>query len=294
MVHSGSNPEEYSVIVLGTAQDGGYPHTGCNKKCCADAWSDQTKIRLISSIAIIQESTNKCWLIDITPDFKNQIRNLYKYLSYSPDICGIFITHAHKGHYTGLLELGLEAMDTQMIPIYAMDRMRRFLLSNEPFATLVKSKNIELKDLSDLEPINITSKLSIVPFIVPHRNELSETVGYKIIFKSSHIIYIPDIDSWDGFEDNIKSMINTSTVSIIDGTFYSDRELDYRNMSLVQHPTIVDSMKLFSDINHTNKKKIFFTHLNHTNPTINPFSDESLIVQDSGYNIAEDGKIFKI
>ena len=60
------------IIILGTAQDGGYPHAGCMEECCAEAWKDLKLKRLIASLGIL--SGNDCWLIDITPDFAYQIK----------------------------------------------------------------------------------------------------------------------------------------------------------------------------------------------------------------------------
>ena len=117
--------EQVNLLVIGTAQDGGYPHTGCSDACCQEAWRDETQKRLISSLAIL--SGRECFLIDITPDFKYQYRLIKNYVKEAPRISGIFITHAHSGHYTGLLDLGLEVMNTYAIPVYAMGKMKSFL-----------------------------------------------------------------------------------------------------------------------------------------------------------------------
>ena len=120
-----------TIIVLGTSQDGGYPHSGCFEDCCREAWKEPNLKRLVSSLAIL--SGRDCLLIDITPDIKYQLQMIEAEINEIPRISGIFITHAHIGHYMGLIELGLEGMHTRNIPVYVMPKMRLFLEENAPF-----------------------------------------------------------------------------------------------------------------------------------------------------------------
>ena len=86
-------------------------------------------------------SNNKCFLIDISPDIKYQLKMIRQNVKEFSGIFGIFITHAHYGHYMGLLELGLEVMNTNHIPVYVMPRMKLFLENNKPFEQLITLKN---------------------------------------------------------------------------------------------------------------------------------------------------------
>ena len=43
--------------------------------------------------------------------------------------------------------------------------------------------------------------------LVPHRNEMSETVGYKINSTNKSVIYIPDIDSWEKWDTSIIDIV---------------------------------------------------------------------------------------
>ena len=120
---------------------------------------------------------------------------LKTYTSFSdketPD--GIFLTHAHIGHYAGLMYLGKEAMDAKSIPVHVMPRMKTFLESNGPWSQLVNNHNIAIQELSNNEELKLTAKLSIVPFRVPHRDEYSETVGYTIIGPNKRALFIPKV-----------------------------------------------------------------------------------------------------
>ena len=71
----------FQIYILGTVQDGGFPHTGCNEQCCKQAWSNFLLRRNIASIAIIDHNVKKYWIIDITPDFKIQYQMITEYLN---------------------------------------------------------------------------------------------------------------------------------------------------------------------------------------------------------------------
>ena len=284
--------ESVKIIVLGTAQDGGYPHTGCYEDCCVNAWEDKGERRFVSSLALL--IGNDCYIFDITPDFKYQYKMLGDYLGVKPDIKGVFITHAHIGHYSGLLELGLESMNTEQIPVYLMSKMRSFIENNAPFTQLVKLKNIKMINLKENITINIADNVKVVPFQVPHRNEFSETVGFTINSENESVLYLPDIDSWEKWELNIVDIIRRHTLLFLDGTFYDKKELKSRSIAKIPHPSIKESINKFSPLGIIDRKKVNFIHLNHTNNAIRKDSAERKKVEYEGYNIAHDGMVYSI
>ena len=280
---SSTNPY---VIVLGIAQDGGAPHAGCIKECCEEKWDNPTQHARVSSIAIVDPATKESWIIDATPDFALQLTAIDNQLS------GIFLTHAHIGQYTGLIHLGREVMGAKEIPVYAMPKMKTFLESNGPWNQLVALNNISINGISDKEKINLNERLSITPFLVPHRDEYSETVGYKIQGPNQSLVFIPDIDKWQKWDQDIKEVVNNNTYSLLDGTFYDIDELPGRDMSEIPHPFIVESMDIFNDI--VNKSGIYFIHLNHSNPALDSNSNAFDNIKKNGFHIAERGQSFDL
>lgn len=279
------------IIILGTAQDGGYPQAGCEKGCCRKAWVDSSLHRLTTSIAIINPKTNEKWLIDSTPDFREQmhiLNNLYPW-NENCKLPGIFLTHGHIGHYTGLIHLGREVMNTSSIDVYAMPMMLDFLNENAPWNQLIINNNIRLNSLGDNIPVALTNKISITPFLVPHRSEITETVGYKITGPSKTLVFIPDIDNWD---EIILKIVITADVALVDGTFFNAYELLEREISEIQHPLITESMKLFNQLSQ--KDKIHFIHFNHTNPIINSEGKAHKMVKESGFKIAQEKQIIEL
>ncbi len=279
------------VVVLGITQDGGYPHAGCISNCCKKLW-DTGENKKVSSIGIVDPKTNQSWLIDATPDFANQLYIL-EYI-HQTKLSGIFLTHAHIGHYSGLLQLGREVMGAKNIPVYAMPKMKEFLNNNGPWNQLLSIGNIKIISLKNSKEIKLSSQLYIEPFLVPHRDEFSETVGYRIISNNKSLIYIPDIDKWNKWDQDIFQVILHTDYALLDGTFYSSDEIPNRDMSEIPHPFITETMSLLNNMNSKNRKKVYFIHFNHSNPAIVYTSSVSNIIRSKKFNVAKEGLKFTL
>ena len=278
------------LLVLGIAQDAGYPQTGCYQPHCLPGWKDPDRRRTTSSIAVIDEKLHSKFLFDATPDMREQ---LYRLHEAAPDseynLAGVFLTHAHIGHYTGLMHFGHEAMGAEGLPVYAMPRMADFLGSNGPWDQLVRYGNIALYPLEDRQPVQFRDRLTVTPFRVPHRDEYSETVGFRIEGPNKSAIFIPDIDKWDRWETDIRDMIRDVDYALLDAAFFADGELPGRDMSQIPHPFVSESMALFDDLSDEERSRVIFIHMNHSNPLLNPDSPEQDIVRQRGFRVATEG-----
>ncbi len=286
---------ETSLVILGTVQDAGSPHIACKKKCCASLFENPDPLRKVVSLGIVDPKNKKTFLFEATPDIAAQLKTL-KQISNSekelPD--GIFLTHAHIGHYTGLMFLGREATNASKIPVYAMPRMRTFLEENGPWSQLVATANISLQPLENEIDINLTSNLRVIPFTVPHRDEFSETVGYTIEGPNKSALFIPDIDKWEKWEVSIIKAISEVDYALLDATFYDGVEINNRDISQIPHPFIVESMELFKNLPLSEKQKIHFIHFNHTNPALNLESDAYKTIINSGFKVAKTNDVIKL
>ena len=288
-----SSVSDQHVLVLGIAQDAGYPQSGCMKACCMAHYDGKLPAEKVCSIAIIDRQNQTYWVVDATPDFKSQLHLLNtKYPDYT--MGGIFLTHAHMGHYTGLMHLGREAMGASKIPVYAMPRMASFLRENGPWSQLVQLENISIQEITPDENLKLNQAITVVPFLVPHRDEYSETVGYQIMGPSKNLMFLPDIDKWNKWERSIVNEIKEMNYALLDGSFFKNGEIKGRDMSLIPHPFIEESIALFNDLMPSEKSKINFIHLNHTNPLIDPNSDESKQVIEMGFAIARESNIYDL
>ncbi|PZX49156.1 MBL fold metallo-hydrolase [Algoriphagus chordae] len=285
-----------SLIVLGTIQDGGSPHIGCDKECCRDLFENPDKDRQVVSLGLFDAESKKKYLFEATPDISRQSKELNHFGTEStaemPD--GIFLTHAHIGHYAGLMFLGKEARGANKVPVFAMPKMREFLTNNGPWAQLVSNENIDLVPLENEVPIRLSAELTVIPIRVPHRDEYSETVGYKIIGPSKTALFIPDIDKWEKWERDIIDEIKRVDYAFVDATFFSGKELNNRDMAEIPHPFILESMEKFKTLSAEDKAKVVFIHFNHTNPVIDPTSEESKMVLSKGFRIARIRDVFEL
>ena len=277
--------------MLGVAQDGGYPHMGCTKKCCTMAWEHDSMKRYVVSLALVDPESKRWWLFEATPNIKEQLhyfqiltKGQYAYLP-----SGIFITHAHIGHYTGLMEFGKEVMNTKPIPVYALSRMNAFLESNGPWSQLVTQFNIDLRDMMVDTPIILSGHIRVGAFVVPHRDEYSETAGFKIITDNKKYLFIPDINKWEQWNRSILDEVKTADVALLDATFFDDTELPGRNISEVPHPFVSETMNLFKNESKDTRSKIHFIHINHTNPLLWDTQKQNEVKQ-AGFNIANQGQ----
>jgi len=282
-----NKPNDVILKVLGTIQDGGIPHMGCNKVCCLKYFKNNTFRVGVSSLGISNLKNETNYLIDATPNINHQLKALIGTSNPSEKLNGIFLTHAHMGHYSGLLNFGREAMNSKNIPLYLMPRFYNFIQDNGPWNQLVKLENVMLKRIYDREKITLESNLSITPIQVPHRDEYSETVGFLIEGNTKSALYIPDIDKWEKWNNSIVELIKNVDYAFLDGTFYDEKEVNNRDISEIPHPFIIESLKLFNPLDESEKNKIYFIHLNHTNPLLNSDSSEYNRVIREGFNVAD-------
>ncbi len=289
-----STPKSPYLFVLGNAQDAGYPQAGCNKDCCERVYKDASNTRFVSSIALIDPVSNENWIFDATPDFPKQLKLLSTHLKDSKNLPnGLFLTHAHIGHYTGLIHLGREVMGARNMPVYAMPKMNSFLRTNGPWSQLVDLKNIELRELKKDSTIVLNKRISVTPIQVPHRDEFSETVGYVIHSNSKKVLFVPDIDKWSKWEASIVDFIKEVDIALLDATFFKQGEIN-RDMSEVPHPFVTESMELFQNLSEEDKNKIHFIHFNHTNPLLIDGSEAQHQVLKNGFKIAKQEMIIEL
>ena len=283
---------EILLKVLGTIQDGGIPHMGCSKECCSNYFLSK-KLRIgVSSLGVSNLKHNTNYIIDATPNINFQLIDLIGNADPSKKLNGIFLTHAHMGHYAGLLNFGRESLNSKNIPLYLMPKFYNFILNNGPWNQLVELNNIKLNKIYNREKVILHNNLSFTPIQVPHRDEYSETVGYVIEGINKKALYVPDIDKWAKWEVSIVEMIKSVDYAFLDGTFFDEKEINNRDISEIPHPFIIESLKLFKELDESEKSKVYFIHLNHTNPVLNSESSEYKKVISAGFNIAKTGMEF--
>ncbi|MGH2522189.1 MAG: MBL fold metallo-hydrolase, partial [Anaerolineales bacterium] len=152
------------------------PQAGCECENCQAAWASAERRKRVSALGLVDMQAQEWFLVDATPDFREQFRQVQT-LAGESRLAGILITHAHIGHYTGLVHLGYEAMATRDLPLYGTRRLNEFLRAHAPWRQLVEQNNVALCELTPGEVTRLTPDLSVLPVPVPHRAEWIDTVA---------------------------------------------------------------------------------------------------------------------
>jgi pyrroloquinoline quinone biosynthesis protein B len=292
--HAAFNTAPY-VVVLGIAQDGGYPQAGCRRDDCVERFEGRVRGELVASLGIVDPVSGQRWIIDATPDFPRQLHALDQLMPFrangaaarSAVLDGVLLTHAHMGHYLGLAHLGREVLGAREVPLYAMPRMRAFLESNGPWSQLVSLRNIALRTLSVNEPVALNERITVTPLVVPHRDEFSETVGFVVRGPSHAVLWLPDIDKWEKWDLRIEDVVGSVDVAYLDATFYSAAELPGRDLREIPHPIVEETMTRFAA--SPLRSRIRLVHLNQSNPLLR---DRALLrrVEAAGFAVAREGE----
>ena len=276
------------IYILGNVQDAGLPHIGCQHKFCKEKFSEFEEY-FTTSIAVVDPVEKKYILFEASPDIPYQLNYLEKEIFNEfllPE--SIFITHAHIGHYTGLMYFGREALGAKNLTIKVLPKMSNFLKTNGPWSQLVDINNIKIQNLSFGSKTNELRNITVTPIQVPHRDEYSETAGFIIEGRNKKALFIPDIDKWEKWDKNLKQLVYEFDYLLLDATFYDSKEIN-RDISEIPHPLVTETINLLDDLSPEHKNKVYFIHMNHTNLMLDPSSDLTKLVVNKGFNITRLG-----
>ena len=276
------------LTLLGIAQDGGRPQPGCTRSCCEGL----TEADYRSPVSLsIQTSNGTTLLIEATRDLGRQLRMIG-----NPSIDHLFITHAHLGHVDGLGLFGRETMSARNIQLHCSPSMYSLIERTPAWNQLLLQNVLEFGTFPRIEIDDV-----IVEFIhIPHRAELSDMHAIIIRGREKSLLFLPDHDSWDETLaahscNTIRDFLSKYNIDIalLDGTFWSGGELQGRDMSVVPHPTIEESLQRLGSRKQIDPD-ISFIHLNHTNPAYDQTGTEHQEIVQLGWRLGEEGQSFKL
>ncbi len=284
------------VVVLGTAQDGGVPHTGCEHTLCAAARKDPSLARRVASLAIHLPASGRTFLVDATPDLPAQIEQVHTFRKHPEGkvdrapFDGVLLTHAHLGHYLGLAHFGFESLNTKDLPVWASPRMAEYLRTSGPWSQLVRLGNIALREFKPGEPFALGDGVTATAFAVPHRDEYSDTVAYLIRGPRKTLLYVPDTDTWKTWTRPLPKLLEEEKVdyALLDATFYSPDELPDRDVTKIRHPLVTDSMELLAPLVKKGRLQVYFTHMNHSNPALDPKGEARKAIEAKGFRVLDE------
>lgn len=284
------------VLALGTVQDGGMPQLSCRCDRCAAARRDPRLARRVASLAVVLPASRKVYLIDATPEVGSQLETLAP-LRQAPrgrvdraPVDGVLLTHAHIGHYLGLAQFGFESIHTRALPVWLTPRFAAFLSANGPWSQLVKLGNVELRPTEPGTTVALGDGVEFTAFAVPHRDEFSDTVAYRIRGPVRTLLYVPDTDAWRTWSPSLPERLAGVDVAVLDGTFYSPEELPDRDVTKIGHPLITETLDLLGEAVRAGRLQVIFTHLNHSNPALDEGSAARRAIEERGFAVLAEGQ----
>ncbi|HVT59214.1 MAG TPA: MBL fold metallo-hydrolase [Thermoanaerobaculia bacterium] len=291
--HSGGAPR---IIALGTVQDGGLPQAGCECAHCVAARHDPALRRHVASLAIHLPASGRVLLIDATPDLGPQLEVVHDFRHHPAagvdrmPVDGVLLTHAHIGHYLGLAYFGFESLNSNGLPVYASRRMAAFLAANGPWSELVRRHNVALHEITPGEPLALGEGVAVTALQVPHRNELSDTLGFVVRGPRHTLLYVPDTDSWRAWPRPLPEVLEREKidVAVLDGTFYAAGELPDRDIKKIGHPLMTETIALLREPVKTGRLRVYFTHLNHSNPALDATGTARRALEAAGFRVLEE------
>lgn len=289
-------PRAYA-LVLGSVQDGGMPQAGCFSEACDRARATDPP-PMVASLGLVTRpqagASPRFYLVDASPDLPRQMDLLARQeppfearAEARRPFDGIFLTHAHMGHYLGLAHLGREALATAPTPVHCTERMAAFLAAHAPWSLLVDEGRLDLRPLEPGRHRRIDDALSARCMVVPHRDEFSDTVAWVFEGPGRSLLYLPDIDRWSRWDRDVAEVVSAADVALLDGTFHSAEEVPGRAIEDIPHPLIPDTMERLRDA--ARGRDVIFTHLNNSNPALDPDGPEAESLRAAGFGVAREG-----
>lgn len=280
------------LFVLGVAQDGGLPHLGCDRACCAAARRSGRALDP-ACLGVVDRGTGGLLLIEATPQVERQVARLHELAGVQGrgrrPVDAVLLTHAHIGHYLGLAFFGREAAATAALPAWCSPRMAAFLRGHGPWRQLVELRQLELRELTPRQSFAPLAGLEVTAIPVPHRDEFSDTMAFKLRGPRRTVLFVPDVDAWERTPGLLDELLQDVDVAYVDGTFYDGSELPERDLATIRHPLMTETMAALAARARVRPGSVRFLHLNHTNPALH---DPAVVaaITARGFAVAQQGE----
>ena len=154
--------------------------------------------------------------------------------------------------------------------------------------------------LREGEELELLGGLRVTGFEVDHTDRLpggscfpSSTYGYELEADGSRFIYTPDLGR---LTDELLRRVEGADLFMLDGTFWWDDELARisglrRTSYELGHVPVEESLEALRGLD---VGRVVYTHLNHTNPLLDPAQPMAALLGEAGFEVARDGMVIEL
>lgn len=251
-------------------------------------------------------------LIDASPDLKQQLegvglvprpREPVRYDRQSR-IDSVLLTHGHGDHCVGLFELSTGKCFG--IPVYGPPDLIHYLFGAQGerrfFSELGRLARdyVRPRSLEQGSRLRLLGGLWVAGFEVPHTDRLedgscfpSSTYGYAVEADGRRFVYTPDLRR---LTDGLLRRVEGADLFILDGTFWWDDELTRisglgRTSYELGHVPVEESLRVLKELD---VGSVVYTHINHTNPLLDPSQPMAALLREAGFEVAFDGMVIDL
>ncbi|MEU7895079.1 MBL fold metallo-hydrolase [Nonomuraea sp. NPDC049152] len=286
--------------VLGTAAGGGLPQWNCACPGCSGARVHPGWRRRHASLAV-EVGDGRCFVVNATPDIADQIE-LAAALRPGPEprrtpLAGVVLTDAELDHTLGLARLreaeGLEVVATPAVR-EALTRGLRLDRILAPYTRLTwrelpPGDGLVLGGAIEVAAVRVSGKRPRYATALP-----SDADGWVTALRLTDretggvCVYAPAMGLWPGGLDGADCLI-------VDGTFWDEEEplrtgISARTATEMGHLPIEATMERLATL----PGRALYTHLNNTNPLVDPDAPHHKVLDEVGVEVAADGMVIEL
>lgn len=294
------------VRVLGSAAGGGVPQWNCACDNCSAARAGRRVQRTQSGLAVSADG-ERWLLLNCSPDIGAQIQSFAPLHPRKPrgtPIAGILFTDANVDHLGGLATLRQSGQHRFIIRSSAI--VRAIATAQAAYAPFSQPPHRWLESPLDV-PCQATSEDDIVgnqlavralsvPGTTPgydgRRRMPGAVVAYEVsdLDCKNRLLFAPVFSSVDAA---LHAAIASVQVAFVDGTFYTADELVAQHLlpkraESLGHQSVAGEAGTLERLRGIGTR-VIFTHLNNSNPMLEPSSAASQEIREAAAEIAYDG-----
>jgi len=296
------------VRVLGSAAGGGVPQWNCGCANCAAARRGERPRRLQSSLAVSADGER--WvLLNVSPDVAAQIE------AYPPlqprgirgtPIAGMLLTDANVDHLGGLVTL--RQAGEHRFTVRSSRVVREIATAQPAFAPFALEPHRWLDaDEGPLEPaaadpvgadlrVRAIPVLGLTPGFAGRQAVRGAVTAYAIDTPGGKtLLFAPVFSAVDA---TLAAEIRAADVAFLDGSFFSEHEMQAagagdKRATALGHAPLGGAAGTLAAIG-TARGRCFVTHVNNTNPILDPASDAAAVLARHNVEVAADGLLLEL